>query len=115
MMKLLKAGATLSLLGGLLLPQACVHVKHEKKPIAKANLFISRGAKETTLQWESQVGVLYTIMQKAKNSRSGTWTPIPDAQNIRGTGSTMIYVDHPRRGLEKSYRLNLVPMKKIKK
>lgn len=110
----LKASAFFCLLGVLLFSQACVHVEHEKKPLAKANLFVSRGPQSTTLQWESQPGILYTIMAKQKNARSGTWVPIRDASNLHGTGSTMRYIDHPRRGLEKSYRLHLVPMKRVK-
>jgi hypothetical protein len=100
--------ASLTLLS--LLAVGCVRTVEARKPIAQANLIITRGAEGARLTWESVPGQVYSVQMKDRNRPEARWEFHPQALNLVGTGQTMNLVDRAPPGVTRQYRLHLLPV-----
>ena len=51
----------------------------------------STNGNDVVLRWQSVAGRLYSLDARTALAGGGVWAPLPDAQDLPGTGETMIY------------------------
>ncbi len=62
-----------------------------------------------TLHWETQTGVMYTVLYATKKSAKARWKIMPGTVNIPGTGRTIEFSDTVPYSEKRHYRLHVVP------
>ena len=109
-MKALKVVRRKFLLLALLLASAgCV--TEIQKPAAQIKLFTTRVGDEVTLSWQTRPGEQYAIMYSETRGGGGHWTALPGCERIDGTGETLQKNDEVAAGMQRYYRLVVVPAK----
>ncbi len=105
-MKTLRGAWFFSVLLAVLFSVGCVRV--DVKPPGDTRLIVTRGGDFSTLTWESRPGMAYTVWFTASRGAGSSWSVLPGAERIRGTGSALTWRD--RATGERYYRLVAQPL-----
>ncbi len=57
-------------------------------PSSDNAVFVTRVADEVTITWQSDAGMLYTIVAKDRSRRDADWQPVAGYVDMPGTGRT---------------------------
>lgn len=92
------------LLAGL---SGCVTSVIEKEPLRETTLLVSRSGQTSILQWETEPGMLYTVLHASTRSAKADWQVLPGYARITGTGQTITAKDEIPAGQSRHYRLHV--------
>lgn len=79
----------------------CASAVAERRTAASANsilpssetaVFVTRVGDEITISWMSKPDQIYTLISKDRTRKDAEWTPVPDYENLPGTGQQMTVV-----------------------
>ena len=88
----------------------CVTSVERREPAVETVLLVSKSENTATLQWESDAGAMYTVLQSSSRSAKTPWVPLPGYTRIRGTGQAITINDQFPRGQTRFYRLHTEPI-----
>jgi hypothetical protein len=97
------------LLAVLLAGGGCATIREIEEPLADTTMMVTRAGDETSLGWASQIGTNYTIWYADRRDARAVWKPLPGAERVRGTGSTITFRDRVPTGKNRYYRLQAQP------
>ena len=75
-------------------------------PIEQTTLTVVRTADRAQISWLSKKGQHYTVIYSDDRRHDVPWKPLPDAQNLIGTGETLTVEDQVPEGRNRYYRLH---------
>ena len=91
-----------------LLGAGCVQAKPNEKPLEAARLMVTRGANGVNMQWNSELGRVYTLYFRETRGADTAWKPVPGYEKIQGTGEMIEYRDTSPTAMNRRYRLHTV-------
>lgn len=96
------------LLGVMLLAwSGCVTYEEERvTPPHQTTLTVARSGDSVSIQFPTEKGVSYTVLYTT-NLTSGQWIPLPNGQNLMGTGELIALEDRVPDGTQRYYRLQV--------
>lgn len=86
-------------------------VTYEEKritPVHQTTLTVARSGDAVSIQFPTEKGTLYTVLYTT-NLTSGQWIPMPNGQNLVGTGGLISLEDRVPNGTQRYYRLQVRP------
>ncbi len=103
--------ASLLLVMSVLLLSGCASQREivTDQPLSETQLFMTRAGEEVNLSWDSDPAMNYTIVYNTSLSGAKPWQVLPGHDYIRGTGRTITYRDRVPVGVNRYYRLQIVP------
>lgn len=95
----------------LLLLTGCVTQVEEVEPLARTRLIVTRAGGVATLQWQSEIGMTYTLMYADSRKPGTAWRGVPGVHAVPGNGDLMKYEDKLPYGRDRHYRIQATPRK----
>ncbi len=80
-------------------------------PSSANAVFITRVGDELTISWNSEVGMLYTLVTKDKTRRDAEWQPVTGYVDMPGTGRMEKVILRVSSDEPRAFNLKVVPMK----
>ncbi len=74
-----------------------------------AALIVARTGDEAILTWRSRIGESYTILYADGRHAGADWRALPEATNVPGTGQEIRIRDRIPPGMDRQYRMIVIP------
>lgn len=107
MNRLLAAGKFLAAQGMLMLLAAFASGQIPSGAVSSVTMTIVQSGGESTLQWKTEPGVLYTLMYATDRRPGAEWKAHPQYTRIVGDGQTITAKDRVPPGAQRYYRLHV--------
>lgn len=85
-------------------------VEDARKPAAEITWITTQTGDETTLHWESDPAIFYTVLYADRKDAGAEWKPLPGYVRMKGTGQEITVTDTVPPGEKRHYRVYPEPL-----